>query len=380
MNGGQRIERFFTADYRDGRVRIGDKTYAAGAYAVHLLNQYYKNDTALRLSVYKQHGWNVSEQLSIGYLKKQDFVEAGSEIFHILDTLPDLKPFDKLNIDTEKNRICKLFSLDNFNRITDYFRRRSAIVNTNQDELELDILPPEYNKDFFRNATDLIVNISDTLTFYNAISDDMQRAHRQLIEFVSRVDEAERLDEAHLLPIAMEVFGAVPFPLKTEYVPQRKNAKSTAAVVARRLHFESYYSFILTDFFEGLHYGHYPRRCEICKRYFLMTSARRQRYCNGLSPYERKGKTLTCRKYAASVNRKELAAADPVVDLYNHRCAAIRTEKGRGTITEEFAETAKELAKEYKYRAQQDTEYAKKQYKVDMQREKLYAETDKRLK
>lgn len=111
-----------------------------------------------------------------------------------------------------------------------------------------------------------------------------------------------------------------------------------------------------------------------------MTSARRQRYCNGLSPYEHKGKQLTCRKYAASINRKELAAADPVVDLYNHRCAAIRTEKSRGTITEEFAKTAKELAKEYKYRAQYDTAYANKQYKVDMQRERLYAETDKRLR
>lgn len=374
------MERFFTADYRDGRVRSGDKTYAAGAYAVHLLNQYYKNDTALRLSVYKQHGWGVAEQLSIGYLKETDFIGAGEEIRHILDTLPDLKPFDKLDIDAERNRICKLFSLDNFNRTTDYFRCRSAVENTNQDELELDILPPEYDKDFFRNATKLITNISDALTFYNAISDDMQGAHKQLIEFVSRVDEAERLDEAHLIPIAIDVFGSVPFQVKTEYVPQRKNAKSTAAVVARRLHFESYYSFILTDFFEGLHYGHYPRRCEVCKQYFLMTSARRQRYCNGLSPYEHKGKQLTCRKYAASMNRKELAAADPVVDLYNRRCAAIRTEKGRGTITEEFAKMAKELAKEYKYRAQYDTAYANKQYKLDMQRERLYAETDKRLK
>lgn len=374
------MERFFTADYRDGRVRIGDKTYAAGAYAVHLLNQYYKNDTALRLSVYKQHGWKVLEQLSIGYLKENDFIEAGEEIQHILDVLPDLKPFDKLDIDAERNRIHELFSRDKFNCITDYFRRRSAIGNTNQDELELDILPSEYEKDFFRNSTKLITNISDALTFYNAVSDDMQRAHRQLIEFVSRVDEAERLDEAHLLPIAIAVFGSVPFPVKTEYVPQRKNAKSTAAVVARRLHFESYYSFILTDFFEGLHFGHYPRRCEVCKRYFLMTSARRQRYCNGLSPYEHKGKRLTCRKYAASINRKELAAADPVVDLYNHRCAAIRTEKGRGTITKEFAEAAKELAKEYKYRAQYDTAYANKQYKLDMQRERLYAETDKRLR
>ena len=40
---------FLTADYCDGRVRIGSKTYAAGAYVVHLLNQYYRNDTAARL-------------------------------------------------------------------------------------------------------------------------------------------------------------------------------------------------------------------------------------------------------------------------------------------------------------------------------------------
>ena len=71
---------FLTADYRDGRVRIGSKTYAAGAYAVHLLNQYYRNDTAARLGVYKQHGWNAAEQIAAGYLKETDFISAGTEI------------------------------------------------------------------------------------------------------------------------------------------------------------------------------------------------------------------------------------------------------------------------------------------------------------
>ena len=61
--------RFLTADYRDGKVRIGGKSCPAGIYANHLLNQYYKNDTAARLSVYKQYGWKVAEQLEHGYLK-----------------------------------------------------------------------------------------------------------------------------------------------------------------------------------------------------------------------------------------------------------------------------------------------------------------------
>ena len=51
---------FFSADYRDGRVRIGSKTYSAGYYCVHLLNQYYENDTAARLSVFTL--WNLPVQ------------------------------------------------------------------------------------------------------------------------------------------------------------------------------------------------------------------------------------------------------------------------------------------------------------------------------
>ena len=41
---------------------------------------------------------------------------------------------------------------------------------------------------------------------------------------------------------------------------------------------------------------------------------------------------------------------------------------------------ATELAKEYKFKALQNADYANGQYALDMSREKLYAETDKRLK
>lgn len=371
---------FLTAEYRNGRVRIGGKTYAAGAYAVHLLNQFYKNDTAERLSVYKQHGWNVAEQLSAGYLKEDDLIGAGEEIGHILDVLPALKPFDRLDVPAERKRISDLFSTEQHRSITGYFRRRAAVERKEQVELDLHLLPQEYDKALFQSAAATIADITDTLAFYNAISDDMHKAHRQLSEFTASIVETARLDEEHLLPVALEIFGSAVFPVRTEYVPQQKNAKSPAAVVARKLYFDRYYSFVVTDFFEGLHFGHYPRRCEICGNYFLMTSARRQQYCNGTAPYEVRGKKVTCRKYAASIHRKELAAADPVIAVYTRRCGAIRTEKGRKTISEEFARAAKALAKEYKLRAQQDAEYAKRQYLLDMSRERLYAETDRRLK
>ena len=111
-----------------------------------------------------------------------------------------------------------------------------------------------------------------------------------------------------------------------------------------------------------------------------MTSAARQKYCTGYAPFKLKGKAITCRKYAARINRKELAAGNPVIRIYKNRCSVLRMERKRGTVTEEFAAAALDLAKERMQRAKEDTEYANSQDESDMSREKLYAEVDKQLK
>ena len=371
---------FFRADYRDGRVHIGGKSYPAGTFAVHLLNQFYENDTAARIGVFTTDNWQLGNMLRIGYINISDFVKAGERMANIFTALPWLKPFDMLGTNDERNRVADLFSEENGEVINEYFSRRAKIGEMDTAQTIFHQLPKEYDKAFFDNTERLIAEVNSTLSFYDALSDDIRNAFHNLKTFTTRVDDADRLDEEHLLPIALEVFGSVPFPVTTEYVPIKRTSKSTTATLARRLYFDSYYSFVVTDFFEGLHHGHYPRQCGICNKYFLMTSARRQQYCNGIAPYEVRGKKVTCRKYAASINRKELAAADPVVDIYNRRCSAIRTEKGRGTITESFAKMATELAKEYKFKALQNSDYANKQYALDISRERLYAETDKRMR
>ena len=371
---------FFSADYRDGRVHIGGKSYPAGTFAVHLLNQFYENDTAARIGVFTTDNWQLENMLRIGYINISDFVKAGERMVNIFTALPWLKPFDMLGTNDERNRVADLFLEENGNILSEYFSRRAKVSEMDMAQTLFHQLPKEYDKEFFSKAEILLKAVNTTLMFYDRLSDDIRNAFHKLKDFTNEVDEADRFDEEHLLPIALEVFGSVPFPVTTEYVPIKKTSKSTSATLARRLYFDSYYSFVVTDFFEGLHYGHYPRQCGICNRYFLMTSARRQQYCNGIAPYEVRGRKTTCRKYAASINRKELAAADPVVDIYNRRCSAIRTEKGRGTITETFAAMATELAKEYKFKALQNADYANGQYALDMSREKLYAKTDKRLK
>ena len=376
------ISSFFTADYRDGRVIFGGKSYPAGVFATHLLNQFYINDTAARIAVFRDDlNYHILKQSNDRYLKVTEFVKTGANILEALKALPKLRPFDGLNIEEIRNSVTTLFTEENGQKICGYFAEKAKLSLLSQNEIAAG------TADRMKTATDFsviennIAEIKSILLFFNTLADDLILAHGNLLKFCNRINEAERLDEAHLLPLALEIFGDHHFTQSGRYISVKKNAKSVTGTVAKRLNFDSYYSFILTDFFEGLHYGHYPRKCEICGKYFLMQSARRQKYCSyGIAPELYRGKKITCRKYAAVLNRKEKAENDPIVSLYNRRCAAIRTECGRGTITKEYAEIAKRIAKERKQRALNDDKYAKTQYKKDMGREALYAEVDRNLK
>ena len=370
-----------TAVYRDGRVHIGGKHYAAGTFAVHLLNQYYKNDTAARIAVFRQHNWNVQEQLAAGYLNETDFLKAGKEILTILKTLPKLKPFSSLDIAAEKQRISDLFTQENAATIQDYFCRRAAVAQQDQGAICMGILPAEYDKPLFRKGETLRATVLQSLRFYDSIPEDMRRAFTQLRQFVSRVDEVERFDEQHLLPLAAEVFGKVAFPLNTEYIALPKRRNSRILVTARRMNFESYYSFVLTDVFEGLHYGHYLRKCEVCGQYFLMQSARRQKYCSyGTVPERYHGEKISCRRYAVIQGKAERARDNPLKAAYEKRCAAIRSEKSRGTISAEFAAAAQAMAKRRLEQAEEDDTYAANGFYKDLERAKLYADTDRKMK
>ena len=376
------ISSFFTADYRDGRVIFGGKSYPAGVFATHLLNQFYINDTASRIAVFRDElNYHILTQLSNGYLSITEFVKTGANILEALKALPKLRPFDGLNIEEIRNSVRTLFTEENGQKICGYFADKAKLGLLSQNEIAAGTADRMKNVTDFSVIESNITEIKSILLFFDSLADDLILAHGNLLKFCIRIDDVERLDEAHLLPLALEIFVDHHFTQSGRYISVKKNAKSVTGTVGKRLNFDSYYSFILTDFFEGLHYGHYPRKCEICKKYFLMQSARRQKYCPyGIAPELYRGKKITCRKYAAVLNRKEKAENDPIVSLYNRRCGAIRTEVGRCTISKAFGEAAKRLAKEYKLRALADDKYAKEQYKIDMNREALYAEVDRNLK
>ena len=111
-----------------------------------------------------------------------------------------------------------------------------------------------------------------------------------------------------------------------------------------------------------------------------MTSARKQKYCNGIAPKTFNGEKQTCRQYAAVMGKKEKIEAHPILSIHKKRCNCIRAELSKGTITREFADAAKKIADELKALAIHGGEYTVAQFQKDMERQNLYALVDKRLK
>jgi len=136
--------------------------------------------------------------------------------------------------------------------------------------------------------------------------------------------------------------------------------------------FERFLDFLVADFFEGLHSGHFPLRCQNCKRHFLQTAAHHKKYCLGIDP--RDPKRRSCQAVAAQKGReaREQYADHPIKRLCDTRLKTIRTHVALGKITEGQAKIAKRIAQDRRDRALEDNYYATKLYQQEMTQEAVY--------
>ena len=369
---------FITVSYQDDLVFCQDQVLPSGSLLILLLNHFREHNKIDNPTQYLQCLSEIQDHMKHGKCDKAEFENARSIIMSILEYLPAEPIFSTEDLEDERSDIQYLLSEESRLRILSYYQNKPELSKLQY------ISNPEprayYRYNELRHQEHTYLEALKVFEFFERLDFDIRSSYDQIQEFTRRLPSLTRLDEIHMLPEAVEIFGLHELRYTTEYIPIRKTSRSKSTTIARQVHFDNIMSFILTDFYEGLHHGHYPQLCPICGKLFLMTSARRQVYCDGLSPHTLRGKRLSCRKYAAAIGRRELAENDPVTDLYNRRCAAIRTEKSRKTIPSEFAEAAIKLAKEHKLKALQDESYAHKQYELDMARDKLYADTKERLK
>ncbi len=162
-----------------------------------------------------------------------------------------------------------------------------------------------------------------------------------------------------------------------QYVSAIRPGKTEPQLV-KRMHYVSFVGVFRSDLFEGLCVGHAPKQCPICGRWFLTTDARHTKYCGGLAPGDKRGRT--CRQIGNLQGRaqRELADDHPIKAIYTRRMNTILQSTRRGKLAPELAKVMKKLAKDKMLRAISDQSYASTVYPQEMTQEALLAEAKKR--
>lgn len=114
-------------------------------------------------------------------------------------------------------------------------------------------------------------------------------------------------------------FRAIPHP-KTE----------GAFLLAEEVYFKELSTFLSLDLMRGFAAGHMPRRCEHCKRWFLLESGYDTRYCENPAP-EEPGKT--CRQVGAHRKETRLNGTDEIRSEFKRVANRLKGRKFRGSLT-----------------------------------------------
>ena len=136
--------KFFTADYRDKFVYIKKNKFPIGSFVVDFLNQYEENDNGARIASMRFDNWMLSSKMEKGYINDYEFIKAGKEILYILDVLPNISPFQYLDIEAEKKLIAETFTKENADYILNYYQQRAKVSLQDEGAMSLDILSKGY--------------------------------------------------------------------------------------------------------------------------------------------------------------------------------------------------------------------------------------------
>jgi hypothetical protein len=381
----------FTADFWGDKVFISDRVFPSGHFIVSMLNSF---STIYSWFTYGTNELKrLQEDLQRGFIYEKDFNQAKNVINDLLENVRKLEPFSFIDAnDYESFRLARLFREDE----TVYTLQRFFSLRSTQAENSYCAIynRREFNeeeKKLWENGSELLPNFSRAITFYAFLVSDILKMCSFVRNFIEEQENMAVFDENNLIQKISKLSTGcysefehedsvrehlMSMKADIEYIPLKVKGKY---VTARRMHFKRYADFLIADFFEGIHNGHYPRQCKICESFFLVENGHPQKYCDGIDPNDEEKRP--CRKVAADRNRREREYREdhPIIRTCTTRINTIWTHKSKGKISEEFAAAAKRLAQDCRDRAMVDYEYAQTQYENDMTQEAIYSATRKLL-
>ena len=361
----------FSADYSDDIVKINNNDYPLGAVSKMVANiSKSEMDEILELG---GKAVNCYQTIYLLGYNRNVFLTHKSVILDMLSYMKKLEIFQCFDYDESKKLVDDLLSEESLDQYEDYLKSDKPL--TEERVLELKDIKKRY--DYAINLGLIYGYIGiDTANFATAVQNFtvmfMEKATRQKSELAKTAYELFN-DELFMFfleqsnPAVKSMWGFSVKSMNT-VVPVIDKVNGEYKIL-RRVYFSRMMDFFVMDFFEALSHGHYLWRCGICGRYFLMTTAHRQLYCEEKNPkYDVPCKYVAKHPEITNGKKESQKKSDsPIRVLWKKRDNSIRQRKSRHKYSDAEFEAAKEYIMDCYERAQTDFDYASERYEKDME-------------
>lgn len=308
----------------------------------------------------------------LGY-NRNVFLTHKAVILDMLSHMKKLELFQCFDYYESKKLVDDLLSEESLDQYEDYLKSDKPL--TEERVLELKDIKKRYDYAIKLGLIYGYIGI-DTANFATAVQNFtvmlMEKASRQKSELAKTAYELFN-DELFMFfleqsnPAVKSMWGFSVKSMNT-VVPVIDEVNGEYKIL-RRVYFSRMMDFFVMDLFEALSHGHYLWQCGICGRYFLMTTAHRQLYCEEKNPkYDVPCKYVAKHPEITNGKKKSQKKSDsPIRVLWKKRDNTIRQRKSRHKYSDAEFEAAKEYIMECYEQAQTDFDYASEQYEKDME-------------
>lgn len=364
---------YFSADIAGKELTLNGRTFSLGQITLDIVNlpKEFVGELLRKTAVVTNAGRKVIEE----EYSEQNLHELRDALFDVLLFIEKTPPFSYFDVADSRRSVDAILSARMIAEYSTLFRKFEAGKATEEDRAS----DAARRYSFIPNFARVYVYLgSDVANFSNfaqnltevIVQNDFRKPEDfagAALAFCTDPKTAKRLRDANPFPYT----EGVSFRPHTSTVPAIPMSNETnAPKIVRRTYYGRLMDFLMADLMGAYEVGHYVYRCRVCNRYFLMTSARKQYYCQTINPAlgaacANVAKNRQLRPEEAK-EFKQSKKDNPLYVLYSKQCAVIRKRKQRGSIGS--AEAKKEIArlKSCFKKAMTDAHYAKTQYENDL--------------
>ena len=175
-------------------------------------------------------------------------------------------------------------------------------------------------------------------------------------------------------PISGTGYFTLSDPVKLQYVPMPVPPDSENYQIVEYYEANYLQTLLKIDFYKALKAGHIIRRCEYCKRYFLLTKAYHTKYCDQPCPDEPR---YTCAQIGYRYKKRAEKKEDDPKAQSLHRCLRrIDQDVSRGIITDNDRQKLRSKAKDLFHQARIRSGTTNDEFETMLHSENLYPTCD----